>query len=403
MNRLERLRLKIVFITEFYYPFMSGVPVVTKYLAEGLAEKGHEIHIVTKLLSNCKREEKVGSVKIHRFDVVYNKLKKPTGEGKLIKEFVLSKTWDVVIFECSQCVTTDIFLSELSNIDAVRVLHSHGFAGLLYKPLDMSNGFVRMLKNTYKSYIWRQYYSGVFKDSVKHFDITICLSEADSSKLYLKNNAIHEPKILLNCAQDIFFQDNTAKHAIRKYWDLENESYFVSVANYQEYKNQMGILEQFYLTETKESSIVFIGSEKTNYYHCLNEKKKELDRKYGKRDVCFLVGVDRNDIPSIITDAKIYLVGSTFEEFSISIIEAMASGTPFISTNVGNARLLPGGITIDSIDAMHGKIDLLTNDNSLYKNFVLKGQEYAYSHCRINHAVDLLEQWLLDAVNLRKK
>lgn len=32
--------MKILFLVESYYPKTSGVPVVTKYLAEGLAKMG---------------------------------------------------------------------------------------------------------------------------------------------------------------------------------------------------------------------------------------------------------------------------------------------------------------------------------------------------------------------------
>ena len=43
--------MKIVFTTHTYYPEKNGVQVVTEYLAEGLAKKGHEVHIITEMLS----------------------------------------------------------------------------------------------------------------------------------------------------------------------------------------------------------------------------------------------------------------------------------------------------------------------------------------------------------------
>ena len=57
-----------------------------------------------------------------------------------------------------------------------------------------------------------------------------------------------------------------------------------------------------------------------------------------------------------MANATLYLVGSNFEEYSISLVETMAKGVPFISTNVGNACILPGGVTVDSITDMHTKI-----------------------------------------------
>ena len=39
--------MKIVVAVMSYYPHEGGVQTVTKYLAEGLAEKGHEVVVMT--------------------------------------------------------------------------------------------------------------------------------------------------------------------------------------------------------------------------------------------------------------------------------------------------------------------------------------------------------------------
>ena len=122
----------------------------------------------------------------------------------------------------------------------------------------------------------------------------------------------------------------------------------------------------------------------------------ELEKIYGKKDVFFLSEVAREDIPDILSNATLYLVGSLFEEFSISIIEAMAKGVPFVSTNVGNTRLLPGGIIVESISQMHKSIDLLLNNTELYKEYSRQGRAYAMQNCRTEYAVDQLEKYIQD-------
>ena len=42
--------MKIIFTVNTYYPYKDGVSVVTQYLAEGLAQKGHEVLVMT---SSC--------------------------------------------------------------------------------------------------------------------------------------------------------------------------------------------------------------------------------------------------------------------------------------------------------------------------------------------------------------
>ena len=73
----------------------------------------------------------------------------------------------------------------------------------------------------------------------------------------------------------------------------------------------------------------------------------------------------------------------------------MAVGTPFISTNVGNARTLPGGVTIDDIGEMHQVIDKLIENKEKYLDLQKKGKDYAYQNCRVDAAVDKLQHYLL--------
>jgi glycosyltransferase involved in cell wall biosynthesis len=111
--------------------------------------------------------------------------------------------------------------------------------------------------------------------------------------------------------------------------------------------------------------------------------------------VYLLHHVDRNYFPRIVNKATLYLVSSGFEQYSISIIEAMAQGVPFISTNVGNARFLPGGVTLASPNEMHTAIDRLLTDGVEYARLSHAGKEFAYTNCRIDVAVDKLEKILM--------
>ena len=50
--------MKITFIVESYYPKMSGVPNVVKYLAEGLAKNPKNIvSVITRLIDETKKKE----------------------------------------------------------------------------------------------------------------------------------------------------------------------------------------------------------------------------------------------------------------------------------------------------------------------------------------------------------
>lgn len=395
--QLERgLAVKLLFISENYHPMTSGVSVVVRYLAEALDARGHSVTVATSRPGNTADKEKIGGVEIRRFDVRYDLLKRPAGDVEGMRSFVLDGEFEAVVFECSQCPTTDIFLPLLKVIQGSTVFHSHGFSGLTLRPFKRCEMLKHAFGNTRNWLIWKVYYRTFFRRHVTDFDRVMCLSEVDSSMQYLKKHARTAPEVLSNAADDMFFQE-TSGGALEKYIGYQPERYMVSVANYSEVKNQLGLLRQFSLIRDHQAELVFVGSEKNAYFDALMEAKDGLDPSIRKR-VHILTGVAREDIPSIDAGAEIYLVGSSIEVFSISVIEAMAQGTPFISTDVGNARVLPGGITLKSIEMMHLEIDALLNDPNRQRSLGRDAKAYAFETCRISQAAGKLEKIILEAL-----
>jgi glycosyltransferase involved in cell wall biosynthesis len=58
--------VKILFVLEHYYPFIGGAEVLFKHLCEGLAEKGHNITVLTTKLPGTIPAETINGVNIHR-------------------------------------------------------------------------------------------------------------------------------------------------------------------------------------------------------------------------------------------------------------------------------------------------------------------------------------------------
>jgi len=58
--------MRILFVLENYIPHVGGAEIVLKNLAEGLANKGHEVNVVTHKIKGTKEFELINKVKIHR-------------------------------------------------------------------------------------------------------------------------------------------------------------------------------------------------------------------------------------------------------------------------------------------------------------------------------------------------
>ncbi|MCJ0588604.1 glycosyltransferase family 4 protein, partial [Enterococcus cecorum] len=174
------------------------------------------------------------------------------------------------------------------------------------------------------------------------------------------------------------------------------DNYAIFVGNYLSGKNQAMILNAFYKSNTDLNfGLTLIGSCKTPYYDELVSLKEKLEKNYGRRKVDILYGLSREDTINYVKRAKLYLMGSKGEKFPISIIEAMASGIPFISTNVGIVRYLPGGQIVSSEQEMIYWISLLASNDKIATHLGEIGKSYAIEHFTTQHSIDELERLLL--------
>ena len=302
---------------------------------------------------------------------------------------VLERNDDVTIIECCQAITTDVLLKYIKEIKGIKILHAHGLAGLSCKVFENKGNIKNTIGNTYNYFFWKIYYKFYLPKYINDFDTVINLSQYDSGEKYIRNHFKKEKFILGNATDNIFFEKDK-KNNIKKYCST-NGNYFISIANYSPVKNQNQILKEFYKSNYGQKyDMIFIGKEKNNYYNRLIEYNKKLEKKYGKRNVYFLTNLNRNELPGILSGAKMYLAGSTHEEYSLSLIEAMTQGIPFVSTDVGNAKELPGGISIKNIKEMNIYIDKLMSNKKIYNNLSENGKKYASENCKITCKIDEL-------------
>lgn len=380
--------MNILILSENYYHNVSGVPVVVKYLAEGLVALGHNVDIATSNFKECPKEEVIEGVCVHRFNIYKDHLDRNKGDINTYLDFVLNFKADAIVFECLQCATTDIILPHLEKLKARRILHSHGISGVRLKPFEKKKDLVHTIANTYHWAYYKRYYRSFMPSRIKLFDCVISLSEVDDTIAYCKQHGV-ETLILGNAVEDVFLEP-TGKVEQPDIVALQ-KPYFVSVAYYNQIKGQINILEEYYKTGFHDHAMVFIGPSKNEYYNSLLDANSKWERQYGKRDVLFLTAVDRHLIPNIIGNAKLYLVGSTIEQFSIAMVETMAKGVPFVSTNVGNACLLPGGVVVSDISSMHKAITDIIKDENMYSNLSQKGVEYVKENCVRKQVIKKME------------
>ena len=113
------------------------------------------------------------------------------------------------------------------------------------------------------------------------------------------------------------------------------------------------------------------------------------------KEIKVLTGVDRKYFPSLISHAKLFVMASKHEEYPVSLVETMACGTPFLSTDAGCSRILPGGIT--TIDKK--ELSMFMNFLEQHPEILLQrgsiGKDYANNNNKISVAINRLEKIIL--------
>ena len=155
------------------------------------------------------------------------------------------------------------------------------------------------------------------------------------------------------------------------------------------------MIRSFYKAKIFDGKLILVGSEKTAYYETLVKLDAELSVALGETRVEFLTGVSREKTIQLIKNATLYLFGSKSEMFPISVVEAIAAGVPYISTNVGCVKSLPGGVVVESEGEMTEWIEKLWKDSKLRRKYHNEGVAYARKELTIGSKVDKLENFLM--------
>lgn len=377
--------MKIIITVNTYYPLKDGVQMVTEYHAENLAKQGNEVIVFTPNYGD-KEEEEFNGVKIFRIKAK-TKHSFYYGDSEKYIERILNEAEgaDAIINVCTQNPMTDWCLKVLNKIKCKKILYMHGMYDMRWNK-KMISSFKDVGHKIWNNFRWGIYYAKLKKFLV-YYDEIIQLHRFDYAyKFFLKNYNI-KCKIIENAAEDIFFE--------KKNMEMENNNFAICVANYMPRKNQEIVLKAFYKANVdKKMGLVLIGSNYNKYCQKIINLNDKLERKYGKKNVRILYDVSREDTVNFTKNAKIYLMGSKWEAFPISIVESMAAGVPFISTDVGCIKSFPGGVIINNEDEMAYWIEEFCNDNTIREYYGKICNTYAKKHMSINNKVNELEKIL---------
>ena len=390
--------MNILITVHTYYPKRDGVQFVTKYLAEGLAQKGHKVQIITyDYNGKIKPSQEVhNGVNILRWNA-YTSHTYHYGDKTGYQQYILDhqSEYDVMVNVGTQTALTDWLYPIFDKIKIPKLLYIHSIWDFhIYDSDRRSIG--SFLAKLWANIRWGIYYKT--KGNIfRQYDIVTQLHEHDWTYAFFKDRYGIESRVIENAADDIFFE--------RQIDDSKSESrYIINVANYNERKNQKECLTLFYESDVPDDwKMVLVGSEKNGYYNDLvtlnNQMRQLYGLKDGQKEVSLLCAIERSKVCELVKNASLYLMTSTWEAFPISLTESMAAGVPFISSDVGIVKWLPGGITASSHTDLLSQLNRFGTDENLRQQYGLAGHAFAVEHLSKHAKVDQLESYLLEIKN----
>jgi glycosyltransferase involved in cell wall biosynthesis len=209
-------------------------------------------------------------------------------------------------------------------------------------------------------------------------DKIIAISERTKQDVIeLLNISSDKIEVIYQGCDPAFKQASTEreKHAILEKYNLPAE-FILSVGTIEERKNLLLLIKALPRVVTP-LKLVVIGRQ-TNYAKKVKRLINDLDL---NDRVIFLDIVNFTDLPAIYQSAKLFVYPSRYEGFGIPVIEALCSGTPVIAAT-GSCLEEAGGpnsLYSDPNDEreLAEKINMVLNDESLYKRMAAKGKEYS--------------------------
>lgn len=98
-------------------------------------------------------------------------------------------------------------------------------------------------------------------------------------------------------------------------------------------------------------------------------------------DIIFTGWIEQEDLPAIYSMASLYLYPSNLEAFPIPLTEAMACGTPIVTSDLNGLREIAGDsaffVNADNPAEISGAIERIIGDSNIQRDLSAKGLERA--------------------------
>ena len=347
--------MKILHTVELYHPSQGGMQEVVKQISERLVKLGHEVTVATTKLSE-RKDKIINGVKIEEFDIKGNLVRGLKGETEKYRDFLINSDFDIVTNFAAQQWASDLAFDILDKIKAKKVFVPTGFSGF-YLP-------------EYKDYFKKM------KGWMRKYDMNVFLSNDYRDINFAKKNKINKIIVIPNGASEEEFLGQNNIDIREKLNIPKNNFLILHVGSHTGQKGHREAIQIFEKARITNTTFLIIGNSFGGgcaKYCFIKEKLFNLSPKriFDKKKL-IITSLSRLETVNAYKQADLFLFPSNIECSPLVLFECMASKTPFLTTDVGNAK------------------EIIKWSNSGLLLPTIKDKNY-YSKVKVNESVKLLE------------
>lgn len=374
--------MRITLISRSWPPFeRSGVSLSAFSHARILLKQGHEVSIIGAMqgldaisLSLTSRVQIPASGSGALYSPVQldkNRLKQVLSENKP----------DLVIVEAWQTALTDSAIEIASELHIPILMISHGIS---LHPYENS------LSQFLRSIAWLPYRIFKLPRLMKKLSAITTLDDQSTSNRFADRDLAKGMGVPLAVLKN--FPAHEIKLNVPR---VERKTQILVIGYFSSVKNQLAAIQLLSRLEN-HISCRFIGDRQGRYFEACQKLVSQLKL---QNRISFLQD-DECNIAQEIAESLLVFSPSITEALPMTLIEAMACGTPFVATSVGAVSSFKGGILANTADEQLKALQLLIDIPEIWETYSVAGEKQyqadfteAAISIQLTNAIDLAAQW----------
>ncbi len=347
---------------------------------------GVSVVVATGGTRRCQHRDAVTGVTVEQFDVsgAESLLHPVRGDVAGYVTFLCESEFDVIVMHAWQNWATDLALQNADRIKAKKILYSHCISTNVFFPSQPLRSAIRYL-------LWRPYWWKL-RDKLTKLDGIIFLSDkGDDSRfsdLEIAREGGLKIHIIPNClspAALTFLGQPTVAASEREQ--------LISVGAYQWQKGFDFVLHAYANSAAKNNRpLKLFGQKHSRFSETLYALASRLG--LAPEYVSFHEGTEGAGLLEEYAKSYLFISGSHTECQPLVLLDANATGTPFVARASGCISSMPGGVVAQSAKQATDQINTFLGSQNLWQESSESGRDAA----RLRYHPDRTTPQLMEAL-----